>query len=130
MVEHFIDIEGVAGSIPASRTHMTFEEYQKESRRAARYPDVGHTIIYPTLGIAGETGEVVEKVKKILRDKNNIVSEETRAAVAKEMGDVLWYLAQLATELDISLESVASGNLEKVLSRLERGVIHGDGDER
>lgn len=82
------------------------------------------------MGLAGETGEVVEKIKKVIRDKKSIIDEETKQAIAKEIGDVLWYLAQLCTELDLSLEEVAKENLKKLLSRLERGKIHGEGDER
>lgn len=130
MVERFIDIEEAAGSIPASRTPMTFEDYQKESRRTVRYPDAGHNFIYPTLGLSGEAGEVAEKIKKVIRDKNGVIDPETRNAIAKELGDVLWYVSQLATELGIGLEDVARGNIEKLFSRLERGTLHGDGDER
>lgn len=82
------------------------------------------------MGLAGETGEVVEKIKKVIRDKKSIIDEETKQAIAKEIGDVLWYLAQLCTELDLSLEEVAKENLKKLLSRLERGKIHGEGDDR
>lgn len=109
---------------------MTFEEYQKESRRTAQYPDAGNNVIYPTLGLSGEAGEVAEKIKKVIRDKNGIIDAETRNAIAKELGDVLWYAAQLATELGVSFEDVAQGNLEKLFSRLDRGKLHGDGDER
>ena len=144
VVEHFIDIEGVAGSIPASRTKrirtrrknflrhrtMTFEEYQKESRRTAQYPDAGSNFVYPTLGLSGEAGEVAEKIKKVIRDKNGVVDAQMRDAIAKELGDVLWYAAQLATELNIPFEDIARGNLEKLFSRLDRGKLHGDGDER
>jgi NTP pyrophosphatase (non-canonical NTP hydrolase) len=109
---------------------MTFEDYQQESRRTVRYPDAGHNFIYPTLGLSGEAGEVAEKIKKVIRDKNGVIDPETRNAIAKELGDVLWYVSQLATELGIGLEDVAHGNIEKLFSRLERGTLHGDGDER
>lgn len=110
---------------------MTFEEYQKESRKTAKYPAImGKNFIYPTLGLAGEAGEVAEKVKKILRDKGGVVSEETKKEITKELGDVLWYLSQIATELDVSLEDVAGENLKKLFSRMERGLISGDGDNR
>ncbi len=109
---------------------MTFEEYQKESRKTAIYPDIGRNFVYPTLGLTGEVGEVAEKVKKILRDNAGIVSNERRDEIQKELGDVLWYIAQLATEFDISLEDTAWKNLQKLFSRKERGVLHGDGDNR
>ncbi len=109
---------------------MTFEEYQRESQKTAKYPVVGLPFVYPALGLAGETGEVLEKVKKIFRDNNSAITEEQRHEIAKEMGDVLWYLAQLATTLDVSLEDVARMNMEKILSRLERDKLHGNGDNR
>jgi NTP pyrophosphatase (non-canonical NTP hydrolase) len=109
---------------------MDFKEYQKVSRKTAVYPDIDKNFIYPTLGLAGETGEVVEKIKKVIRDKNGVVDEETRAEILKEMGDTLWYLSQLATELGISFDDVAVKNIEKLQSRLERGVLHGKGDNR
>ncbi|MEK7094364.1 MAG: nucleoside triphosphate pyrophosphohydrolase family protein [Patescibacteria group bacterium] len=108
---------------------MTFEEYQKESRRTAKYPNIGSNFVYPTLGLSGESGEVAEKVKKIIRDAEGVVSEEARTAIQKELGDVLWYLSQIATELKISLDAVAEENLKKLLSRLERDVISGSGDD-
>lgn len=109
---------------------MTFEEYQKKSRETAIYQNLGNNFIYPTLGLAGETGEVVEKVKRVLRQKNGIVDEQSRIEISKELGDVLWYVAQLATELNLSLDDVVSSNIEKLSSRKERGTLHGDGDDR
>ncbi|KKR99065.1 MAG: hypothetical protein UU49_C0011G0001 [Candidatus Magasanikbacteria bacterium GW2011_GWC2_41_17] len=109
---------------------MNFNDYQKLSQRTALYKDKGRNFIYPTLGLAGETGEVAEKVKKILRDKNGVVDEQTKESLKKELGDVLWYLSQLATEFDLSLDDIADTNLKKLLSRLERGKIGGDGDDR
>ncbi len=109
---------------------MTFEEYQKKSRETAIYQNMGSNFIYPTLGLAGETGEVVEKVKRILREKNGIADEQSRTEISKELGDVLWYMAQLATELNLSLDDVASSNIEKLSFRKERGTLHGNGDNR
>jgi NTP pyrophosphatase (non-canonical NTP hydrolase) len=109
---------------------MTFSEYQKASRQTAIYPDRDHNFVYPTLGLAGETGEVAEKIKKIIRDKGGLLDADSRDALKKELGDVLWYLAQLATETGLDLEEVAAGNLEKLLSRMERNVLQGDGDNR
>lgn len=110
--------------------HMTFDEYQARCRVTAKYPDVGRNFIYPTLGLSGEAGEVAEKIKKVLRDKGGVIDDEVRENIKKELGDVLWYVAQLATELGLSLDDIADTNLKKLLSRLERGVISGNGDNR
>lgn len=109
---------------------MDFAQYQKESRKTAEYPEIGRNFVYPTLGLAGETGEVVEKIKKVFRDQGGNVSEETKEAIKKELGDVLWYLAQIATELELDFSDVAESNIRKLFSRLERSRIHGDGDNR
>lgn len=109
---------------------MTFEEYQQLSRRTAVYPDMGQNFIYPTLGLSGEAGEVSEKIKKVIRDKGGVIDDETRLSLAKELGDVLWYVAQMATELGLSLDAVAAGNIEKLASRQQRNQIHGSGDNR
>ncbi|MEJ5225473.1 MAG: nucleoside triphosphate pyrophosphohydrolase family protein [Anaerolineales bacterium] len=109
---------------------MNFDEYQQKSRRTAKYPAIGHAVIYPTLGLVNEAGEVAGKIKKVFRDKQGEINDETRQALKAELGDVLWYLAQVCTELDLSLDDVAAHNIEKLYSRLERGAIHGDGDNR
>ena len=109
---------------------MQFDEYQKKSRETALYPDVGHNFVYPTLGLVGEAGEVADKLKKTIRDDGGILTEEKRREVGKELGDVLWYVAQVASEMGLSLNDVAEGNLEKLFSRKERGVIGGSGDNR
>jgi NTP pyrophosphatase (non-canonical NTP hydrolase) len=109
---------------------MTFNEYQTESRKTAIYPNVGMNFIYPTLGLVGEAGEFAEKIKKILRDDSNVVTEEKRDELSKELGDVLWYASQLASELNLKLEDVARLNLDKLFSRKDRGVLHGSGDNR
>jgi NTP pyrophosphatase (non-canonical NTP hydrolase) len=108
---------------------MELSDYQRESRRTAEYPREAW-LAYPALGLAGEAGEVAEHAKKAIRDDAGKVSDERRAAMSKELGDVLWYVAQLATELDLSLEEIASQNLEKLLSRQQRGVLSGSGDDR
>ncbi len=82
------------------------------------------------MGLAGEAGEVAEHAKKAIRDDRGEVSDTRRAAMAKELGDVLWYVAQLATELDLNLDEIAHTNLDKLLSRQQRGVLSGSGDER
>jgi len=109
---------------------MTFEEYQTNSRKTAMYPNLGNNFIYPVLGLAGEAGEVSEKVKKIIRDDEGVVTESKREEIKKELGDVLWYVAQLCTEFGLKMDDVAIYNIEKLRSRLERGVIHGSGDNR
>ena len=109
---------------------MDFTDYQTKSRRTAKYPSIGHPVIYPTLGLTNEAGEVAGKIKKIFRDKNGVIGETERETLKGELGDVLWYLAQVCTELDLSLDEVAEHNIEKLYSRLERGKIGGDGDNR
>jgi len=109
---------------------MTFNDYQKETNKTAIYPDRGHNFVYPVLGMVGEAGEVAEKIKKVWRDKNNIVSDDDKIEIKKEMGDVLWYLSQLATELQINFDDVAETNILKINSRLERHQLNGDGDNR
>jgi NTP pyrophosphatase (non-canonical NTP hydrolase) len=110
---------------------MTFKEYQKLSKKTAIYPEVGNNFVYPALGLAGESGEVAEIIKRIIRDeKEKVINKETKETLEKELGDVLWYLAQLATEFDISLEDVAFNNIKKLKSRGERNVLHGKGDNR
>ncbi|KKQ80418.1 MAG: putative pyrophosphatase [Parcubacteria group bacterium GW2011_GWC2_38_7] len=109
---------------------MTFAEYQIESKKTALYPNKGSNYIYPVLGLAGESGEVAEKIKKVIRDDGGIVSEVKKEEIKKEIGDVLWYLAQICSELGLSFDEAAKGNIEKLMSRMERGVLHGSGDNR
>jgi NTP pyrophosphatase (non-canonical NTP hydrolase) len=109
---------------------VDFQAYQSESAKTARYPDVGSNAVYPTLGLCGEAGEVAEKVKKVLRDQGGQFSDASRADLALELGDVLWYLARLASELDLDLGAIAEANLAKLASRAERNVIAGSGDRR
>jgi NTP pyrophosphatase (non-canonical NTP hydrolase) len=109
---------------------MNFNDYQTKSRKTAGYPAIGHPVIYPTLGLANEAGEVAGKIKKVFRDKDGEINEETKSALKAELGDVLWYLAQVATELGLTLDEIAEYNIEKLYSRLERGKIRGDGDNR
>jgi len=108
----------------------TFAVYQRESRKTWNLIHTDHPIVYPTLGLTNEAGEVAGKVKKIFRDRGGVVSPEDREALKYELGDVLWYLAQICTELDLTLEEVAAANIEKLFSRLERDTIRGDGDHR
>lgn len=109
---------------------MNFAEYQDKARQTARYPVIGHGVIYPTLGLTNEAGEVSGKIKKIFRDKEGLIGDAERAALQAELGDVLWYLAQVSTELGLSLDEIAEHNIEKLLDRQARGKIMGDGDNR
>lgn len=109
---------------------MDFVTYQTKSRKTAGYPAIGHPVIYPTLGLVNEAGEVAGKIKKVFRDKGGEISDETREALKAELGDVLWYIAQVATELDLSLDEIAEHNIAKLYDRLDRGAIRGDGDNR
>lgn len=113
---------------------LTFLEYQIEARKTAMYPQQGISgISYTALGLNGEAGEVAEKIKKIIRDREGELEEaitEKRDDVTKELGDVLWYISNLAYEFGVSLEEVARGNIEKLRSRKERNKIKGSGDDR
>ena len=106
------------------------ERYQRASRKTWSLIHTDHPIVYPTLGLANEAGEVAGKIKKIFRDKGGVIGDAERDALKGELGDVLWYLAQICTELGLSLDEVAAANLEKLASRQERGTIQGDGDTR
>lgn len=107
-----------------------FSRYQDAARRTASYPDIGENVYYPALGLCGEAGEVAEKIKKVMRDDAGEFSETKREEIAKELGDVLWYCAALASELDLDLGEVAQLNLDKLSSRHARGKIGGSGDNR
>ena len=109
---------------------MNFETYQINARKTAIYPGLGSNYIYPTLGLVGESGEVAEKVKKVIRDKNGIFDQETLIAIKKELGDVLWYISNLSSELNFSLEDIAEENLNKLKKRSLEGKIKGSGDNR
>lgn len=110
---------------------MTFEEYQKQALTTVlstgnEFRDLLHWV----LGINGEAGEVAEKVKKIIRDKGGKVSEEDKQELAKELGDVMWYIAVFAHDLGVPLDDIAQSNLDKLKSRKARGVLGGSGDNR
>lgn len=110
---------------------MKFREYQEKATKTALYPRVAdYGWVYPALGLANEAGEVNGKLKKVIRDNNGILDDERRNEISKELGDVLWYIAQLATELEIDLDEVAEANIAKLASRQERGVLKGSGDNR
>lgn len=108
---------------------MNFDEYQKQALETKAY-GAGDKIIYPTLGLGDEAGEVLGKVKKVLRDNDGIFTEAICKTIADEMGDVLWYLSALSDDINISLDTIAANNIAKVEDRRIRGVIHGSGDYR
>src|SRR5215203_2444965 len=112
------------------RRVVQLSDYQQRSRATAVYPDAGDNLTYPALGLCGEAGEVAEKVKKALRDDGGVLTEDRRAALGAELGDVLWYVAQLATEAGLDLDTLAAENLAKLLSRQARDVLQGSGDAR
>ena len=109
---------------------MTPNEYQTAALKTAIYPNQGNNLIYPVLGICGETGEVAEKVKKLIRDGDGTLTDPDREKIALEVSDVCWYLAVLSYELDYTLEEIMQMNLDKLASRQERGVLSGSGDNR
>lgn len=110
---------------------MTFDEYQKRALTTViSSNDELKDTLHWVLGINGEAGEVAEKVKKIIRDKGGKISEEDKQELAKELGDVLWYLAVFAHDLGFSFDKVATSNLEKLQSRKSRGALQGSGDNR
>lgn len=118
---------------------LGLNEYQKKAHETAKYPCgliAGDNIntpvnyLYPALGLAEEAGEVAGKYAKAIRDEGGVISEECKAAIVKELGDVLWFVAELATCLEVDLDLVAEINLQKLASRQARGKINGDGDDR
>ena len=108
---------------------MNVKEYQDRALATAIY-GAGHSITYPTLGMCGEAGEVADKVKKVLRDRDGDFSDEVKANLIAEVGDVLWYVNALARDLGYTLEQVMEMNLNKLESRKARNMIHGSGDNR
>jgi len=134
-------------------THVrnTFEHYQRVSHCTSRPYEMGISrmldaadvyyeneddlenilrLFYVSLGLAGEAGEIAGKVKKILRDHDGRMTYSVRNALAKELGDILWYVAELCTLLDLDMGDVANGNVTKLQDRQERGTLQGDGDNR
>jgi len=116
---------------------MTLDEYQKnaitfdimnDDSKPTSVLDAAY--IAKILGLSGEAGEVTDKYKKIIRDKQGIVSAEDKMEIAKELGDVLWYIAVISKYLGVPLEEVAKFNIDKLSSRKSRGKMRGDGDNR
>ncbi len=108
---------------------MEMNEYQQAALQTAVYPQE-MKIVYPLIGITGETGEVAEKIKKVIRDNNAVFSDDDRREIAKEIGDILWYISSLSSDIGYSLDEIAAMNIDKITSRNERGKIHGEGDNR
>lgn len=110
---------------------MNFDEYQVAAHRTSHGTLIGNDpLLYPAIGYAGEAGELLNKIKKIYRDYGGELTEEMVAALKKEMGDSLWYLAEMATILGERLGDIAAENIAKLGDRAERGVIGGNGDYR
>lgn len=113
---------------------MDFDEYQKKASKydlaqaTSDLKDPG--FVEKVLGLTGEAGETADKIKKLIRDKDGIVSSEDKELVTKELGDTLWYIASIARYLDVPLSKVASDNIDKLESRHQRNKLHGTGDER
>ncbi|HOK59354.1 MAG TPA: nucleoside triphosphate pyrophosphohydrolase family protein [Candidatus Dojkabacteria bacterium] len=108
---------------------MNFNEYQQKIKVTAQYPP-SLRVIYPALGLGGESGEVLEKIKKVYRDKNGVFTKEDIDSISKELGDVLWYVQALCNDLGISMQDVAEQNVTKLSNRLNNNTIHGNGDDR
>ena len=113
---------------------MDFDEYQKKAAKydlaeaTSNLKDAG--FIEKVLGLVGEAGETADKIKKIIRDKDGVASDEDRDLVKKELGDTLWYIAAIARYLDVPLSEIAEGNIDKLESRYQRNKLHGEGDKR
>lgn len=111
---------------------MDFDEYEKLARRTATFTgkQKEYQLLYLTLGVAGEAGEIAEKIKKALRNDEGIVSDEKKEELKHEIGDVLWYLSQLSRTLGFNFSEAAEANITKLESRAKRGVIKSFGDNR
>ncbi len=108
---------------------MELNDYQEAALATAIYPNDG-TVSYLALAISGEAGELADKVKKVLRDKGGIFSDEDKRALALELGDVMWYVANLSRVIGYDLSDIAEMNIKKIAGRVERGTLHGAGDNR
>lgn len=108
---------------------MTFDDYQKKARKTAVYPNQGKNFLYPAMGLGGEIGEVLNKIGKLMRGDRKLTSE-VKNEIGSEMGDVLWFMAQLGTELGLTLDEIADRNLDKLKKRYFENKIKGNGDNR
>lgn len=110
---------------------MNFDEYQQRAKLTSKQTEIGgDPLVYSVLGLNDEAGEVAGKLKKLYRDHGGVLDNEQKHLLMKELGDVLWYLADCATGLGVRLDVIAGMNLHKLSDRQERGVIGGEGDER
>lgn len=114
---------------------INFEGYQRQTTKTSLYRSGGIKLSIPalgylTMGLMGESGEVAEKIKKIFRDGGGKVDVKTRELLGLELGDVLWYISEICTELGLKMGDVAKANIDKLASRRKRGVVHGSGDKR
>lgn len=113
---------------------MTLTEYQAQAittlTGSHEYGDITPSLMAQVLGLVGESGEVAEKFKKLIRDQGGKITEDTKAELIKELGDILWYIASVAHLLGTDIETIAATNLQKLKSRQTRGQIHGSGDNR
>ena len=124
-----MDLETQANNWMKEKYRMDFNTYQETAVETAIYPDT-HRILYPALGMAGEAGEVANKVKKIIRDGTDNLPEDWKDQLASEIGDVLWYCAALANDIGMPLALIAAQNRDKLLERKQKGTIGGSGDKR
>lgn len=115
---------------------MNFNEYQRRAKKTDSYTPreekkiFGNLLAYPAFGLAGETGEFIDKIKKVFRDHRGALTTSMKHDLLLELGDILWYIAKMARTLGYTLDEVATTNLKKIHSRKKRGVIHGNGDHR
>jgi len=124
-----MDIQAEADNWMKEKYKMDFNKYQETAVETAIYPDT-HRILYPALGMAGEAGEVANKVKKIIRDGTENLPEDWKDQLASEIGDVLWYCAALSNDIGIPLALIATQNRDKLLARKQKGTLQGSGDTR
>ena len=124
-----MDIQAEADNWMKEKYKMDFNKYQETAVETAIYPDT-HRILYPALGMAGEAGEVANKVKKIIRDGTENMPDDWKDQLASEIGDVLWYCAALANDIGIPLALIAAQNRDKLLARKQKGTLQGSGDTR
>ncbi len=124
-----MDIQAEADNWMKEKYKMDFNKYQETAVETAIYPDT-HRILYPALGMAGEAGEVANKVKKIIRDGPENMPDDWKDQLASEIGDVLWYCAALANDIGIPLALIAAQNRDKLLARKQKGTLQGSGDTR
>lgn len=124
-----MDIQAEADNWIKEKYKMDFNKYQETAVETAIYPDT-HRILYPALGMAGEAGEVANKVKKIIRDGTENMPDDWKDQLASEIGDVLWYCAALANDIGMPLSLIAAQNRDKLLERKQKGTISGSGDKR